>query len=206
MEKNMKKHLMFLVFTVALFTITCHAYAAETPSNYSVIKGGLYSPSGSFDLSNFNGGHETHLDSKTGFDGEIAFGHYFLPVFAVELGAGFFESKGSPAAEPGHLRLKVVPVVATAKALLPLGGFEPYGEFGIGAYFTKFDIDGNLGSLSNDSKITYGLHAGAGVNFNITDTAFLGVEGRYIWTKPSFGGQDIRLGGFTTTVAVGFRF
>jgi opacity protein-like surface antigen len=207
----MKKHIMFFIFTIALLGITYQASALEASAseinpNYSAIKLGIYSPSNSYDLSNFNGGHKTHLDSKTGFDGEIAFGHYFLPVFAMEMGAGYFESKGSPAAEPGHLKLKVVPITATAKALLPLGGFEPYGEFGIGAYFTKFDLDGNLGSLSNDSKITYGLHAGAGMNFNLSDAMFLGFEGRYIWTKPSFGGQAIKLGGFTSTAVIGFRF
>jgi hypothetical protein len=80
----------------------------------------------------------------------------------VELGVGYFESKGSPAAEPGKTKLKVVPVLATAKAFIPIGGTEPYGEFGIGAYFTKFEISGNLGSFSGDSKVTYGLKPEAG--------------------------------------------
>jgi outer membrane protein W len=202
----MKKHLMFLIFTAVLIVITFQASAAENPPGYFMIKGGLYSPSNSFDLDNFNGGHRSSLDSKTGFNGELAIGHYFAPVFAMELGAGYFASKGSPAREPGKARLKVVPVIANAKVVIPVGRFEPYGEFGIGAYFTKFDVDGNLGSFESDSKVTYGLHAGTGVNFNITDTTFLGIGGRYIWAKPSYGGQDIKLGGFTSSVALGFRF
>lgn len=192
------------VITGALICVGVPAFAQ--PANYLEFKAGIYSPSDSHDLNDFNGGSTTHLDSKSGFDGEIALGHYLLPQLAVELGAGYFESEGSPAAEPGKIKLKVVPVVATAKALLPLGRFEPYGLFGIGAYFTKLDVDGNVGNFSGSSQVTYGLHAGGGLNFNLTDTVFIGVEGKYLWAKPSYGGQDIKLDGFTTTADLGFRF
>ena len=179
---------------------------SETHSNYTVIKGGVYSPSESYNLNNFNGGITSHLDTKTGFDGEIAFGHYFLPIFGIELGAGYFESKGSPAAEPGSTTLRVVPVLASAKVFLPLGPIEPYGEAGIGAYFTKLEVSGNLGSFSGSSKVTYGVHAGVGLNLNFTDTFFLGAEGRYIRAKPEFGGQPVKLNGFTATIDLGFRY
>lgn len=191
---------LFLVLAVALIGIAPSVSLAENPSNYVVLKGGIYSPSEDFNLNNIN------ADSKTGFDGEIAIGHYFLPVFATELGAGYFESKGSPAAQPGEAKLKVVPVTLTAKGLLPMGPIEPYGEFGIGAYITELDVSGDLGNFSGSSKTAFGLHAGAGVNFNITQNVFLGVEGRYLWAKPSFGGQDIKLDGFTVTADLGFRF
>jgi opacity protein-like surface antigen len=203
----MKKYLLLIVTTLAMIGIRSPASAIEYPANYLMVKGGIYSPSESHDIRDFNGGGSlSHMDSKNGFNGELAVGHYFLPVFAAELGVGYFESKGSPAAEPGKTRLKVVPVVATAKALLPLGVVEPYGEFGIGAYFTEFDVEGNLGNFSGSSEVTYGLHAGAGVNFNLSETVFLGVGGRYLWAKPSFGGQDITLDGFTTTANLGLRF
>jgi len=180
--------------------------ADDKPANYIALKGGVYSPSRSYHIRDFNDGNKTRLDSKTGFDGELAVGHYFLPVFAIELGAGYFESKGSPASVPGKTKLKVVPVLVTGKVLIPIGPvFEPYGEFGAGAYFTSLKVTGNVGSFSSDSKITYGLHAGGGMNFNITDTSFLGVEGRYLWAKPAYGGEDIRLDGFTVTAVLGLR-
>jgi outer membrane protein W len=182
------------------------AHAEDKPSNYMMLKGGIYSPSLSHDLDNFNGGSTTHLDSKTGFAGEIAVGHYFLPMLAVELGAGYFESKGSPLAQPGETKLRVVPLVATGKVLLPLGPFEPYGLFGIGAYITDLDVHGNTGSFRGSTEITYGLHAGAGFNINFTDHVFAGAEGKYLWAEPSFGGQHVRLDGFITTANLGFRF
>ena len=127
-------------------------------------------------------------------------------MFAVELGVGYFESKGSSAAQAGETKLQVVPVIATGKVLIPIGIFEPYGLFGIGAYFTKMDVEGNVYNFNSSSTITYGLHAGAGINFNLTENFFLGVEGKYLWAKPSYGGQDVNLDGFVTTADIGFRF
>ena len=198
--------MLFLLLTVAFIGVTTPASADENPANYLVLKGGIYSPSLSHDVNNFNGGSTTHLDSKTGFAGEVAIGHYFLPVLAVELGAGYFESKGSPAAEPGEARLKVVPLVATGKVLLPLGMLEPYGLFGIGAYITELDLSGNTGNFRGSTEVTYGLHAGAGFNIKFCRNMFLGLEGKYLWAEPSFGGQHVRLDGFITTADIGFRF
>jgi outer membrane protein W len=199
-------NVLFLIIAAALIGSASLASAGEQPSSYVVLKGGIYSPSLSHDLDNFNGGSTTHLDSKTGFAGEVAVGHYFLPILAVELGAGYFESKGSPAAQPGDVKLKVVPLIATGKVLLPLGIFEPYGLFGIGAYFTDLKVSDNTGSLRGSSEVTYGLHAGAGFNINFSQNIFAGVEGKYLWADPSFGGQHIRLDGFVTTADIGFRF
>jgi len=202
---------MNLILAAALICMTSPVSAEDNPmkgksENYVTLKGGVYSPSKSYHLRDFNDGNRSKLDSKTGFNGEIAVGHYFIPMLAIELGAGYFESKGSPDAEPGETKLKVVPVLLTGKVLIPIGPvIEPYGEFGIGAYFTKLNITGNSGRFSGDSKITYGLHAGAGINFNITDTTFVGVEGRYLWAKPKYGGQYINMDGFTATAVLGFR-
>ncbi|WP_223921831.1 outer membrane beta-barrel protein [Geobacter sp. AOG2] len=199
-------NILFLALAVLLICIASPAAAEDKPANYVAFKGGIYSPSLSHDVNNFNGGSTTHLDSKTGFAGEVALGHYFLPMLALELGAGYFQSKGSPAAEPGDTMLKVVPLVATGKVLLPLGIFEPYGLFGIGAYVTDLDVSGNTGNFHGSTKITYGLHAGGGFNINFSNSMFVGVEGKYLWAEPSFGGQHIRLDGFTTTADLGFRF
>ena len=189
---------LFLVLAVALIGIAPSVSLAEYPSNYMVLKGGLYSPSKSFNIDN------THFNHKDGFVGEIAVGHYFMPMFALELGAGYFESKA--AAPANETKLKVVPVTLTGKVLFPFGMIEPYGEFGIGDYITKADVSGTISNFHGSTKSVFGLHAGAGVNFNITQNVFLGVEGRYIWAKPSWGGTDIKLDGFTVTADLGFRF
>ncbi len=180
---------------------------ADTPSNYFVLKGGYYSPSPHYNVNDFNTpAARSELASKKGFDGEIAFGHKLWPIFGIEFGVGYFESKSAPAFEPGETKLRVEPVQLSAKLFLPLGPLEPYGEFGIGAYFSKLEVSGNLGSFSSSSRVTYGTHAGVGLNINLSDTLFLGVEGRYIWAKPKFGGQPVKIDGYTATLNLGFRY
>lgn len=192
---------LFLALAVGLIGFGPSVSLAENPSNYVMLKGGLYAPSKDFSNDNVSFNHDD------GFVAEIAFGHYFIPMFAAELGVGYFESKASAAAGPDDVKLTVVPVILTGKVLFPLGPFEPYGEFGIGAYITDIDVSGSIGNdLSSSSKTVFGLHAGAGVNFNITPAVFVGAEGRYLWAKPSFGGHDIKLDGFTVTAILGFRF
>ena len=202
-----KTRMLFLALAVALIGITSAASAAEvTPTNYIALKGGIYSPSLSFDLNNFNAGNRTRLDSKTGFAGEVAMGHYFSPLFALELGGGYFESEGSPAAGVGSTKLKVVPMIATAKVFVPLGIFEPYGLAGIGAYITDLEVNGTNSNFTGSTEITYGFHAGAGFNINFQSNMYAGLEGKYIWVEPSFGGQHVKLDGFVTTGVIGFRF
>lgn len=197
---------LVLIIAIALVSLSSTAFAALDADSYFAVKGGVYSPSDSYDLDNFNAGETTHLDSKTGFAGEVVIGHYFLPVLAVELGAGYFESKGSPAAAAGEAKLKVVPVVATGKVFLPLGAFEPYGLFGIGAYISDLELDGNTNDFNGSTEITYGLHAGAGFNINLSDAFFVGFEGKYLWAEPSFGGDHIKLNGFVSTAMIGTKF
>jgi opacity protein-like surface antigen len=201
-----KTNILFLALTVALISTTSPASAENKPADYVAFKAGVYSPSMSHDLDTFNAGNRTHLDSKTGFAGEIAVGHYFIPMLALELGAGYFESKGSPATPPGELKLQVVPLIATGKVLLPIGPFEPYGLFGIGAYITDLNVHDNNGTFKSSTEVTYGLHAGAGLNINFQNNMFVGVEGKYLWADPSFGGQHIKLDGFVTTAVLGFRY
>ena len=212
---------LLLVVMLGVTLLAPQPSGAERLGSYLALKGGVYSPSATFDFGNVD--IETTFDSDTelGIDGEIAFGHYFLPTLALELGAGFFKGKGSlkpsSLAADGHqIEFDVIPIIVSAKALIPAGPVDPYGEVGIGAYFTTFDVSHNLNSFSGNT--TFGLHVGAGLNINITPHAFIGAEGRYVWANPSFGDQTItlndteyalkefELNGFTTTVVLGFSF
>jgi len=190
---------------------------AARSGSYVALKGGIYSPSESFNLRNVDVETTFDGDTKTGVDGEIAIGHYFLPTFALELGAGYFKGKGSVKTPSSHpVDFNVIPLIVSAKALIPAGSVDPYGELGIGAYFTKVDVSDNLNTFSGTT--TFGLHTGAGVNVNITPKAFIGLEGRYVWANPSFGNERIRLNdteyalngfklnGFTTTLVFGLGF
>jgi len=211
--------MLLVIFGVIGFT--SQAFGGGMLGSYLALKGGIYSPSATFDLGNVDVETTFEGDTRTGVNGELAIGHYFLPTFALELGVGYFKGKGSFEAEsvtaPRHqVDFNVVPVIVSAKALIPVGPVNPYAELGIGAYFTKFNVSDNINTFSGTS--TFGLHTGGGLNVNITRNAFMGVEGRYVWASPSFGDQKIKLNeteyalngftlnGFTTTLALGYSF
>ena len=211
------KRIVFLVAMLALIGLASQAFGAERLGTYLELKGGIYSPSATFNLRNLDIETTFEADTKTGVDGEIAIGHYFLPTLGLELGVGYFKGTGSFATTPSHpMDFNVIPVILSVKALIPIGVVDPYGEVGVGAYFTTFNVTHNLNTFSGTT--TFGLHAGAGINVNITQRAFIGVEGRYVSANPSFGDQKIKLNdteyalngfklnGFTTTLGLGFSF
>lgn len=209
------RHTLFFLAVLGGVGLTSTAFAEGT---YVALKAGIYSPSASFDVSNINVETTFDGDSETGVDAEIAFGHYFLPTVVLELGAGYLRAKGSFNTEDSatnDLEFNVIPVILSGKFMIPVGSVSPYGEVGIGAYFSSLDVSNNGNSFSGTS--TFGIHAGAGIDVPVSDKVFLGLEGRYIWADPSFGGQEIKindttysldgfkLNGFTTTFVVGFH-
>ena len=173
------------------------------PSNYMVGKMGGYIPT-SNDLNGYD----------TGFTGEFAFGHYFNPYLAVEMGIGYFQTEGTVsvvypgALYPGHEKIEVTPLTASLKVSIPVNVWlEPYGIAGIGSYFVRdhIDVSNHHGYLSDDAT-GFGAHAGGGINFNINPRVFVGAECTYVWLNPSLYGADVNLSGVRITGNLGFRF
>jgi outer membrane protein W len=206
------------VALIAVGMLGASASTSAAAGSYLQLKAGIYTPSADFNLSNT--GVEETFDGETesGFSGEIAYGLFLTPTFALEMGIGYFQGKGSfgTGVSRGSVDFDVIPIILSAKAFIPFGPIKPYGEGGIGAYFSEFDVENNANSF--EGKVTFGIHAGAGFNVDVTEHAFIGLGMRYVWAEPSFGGQEIRLNdedydltgfdlnGFTTTLAVGYNF
>lgn len=205
------KRSLFLVlsFTISLLALAPLAALGEGPPNYAVLKAGLYSPQDD-DLDD--------LGADTGFNGELAFGHYFHQNLALEFGIGYFQTEGSASiSDPfGSLsfdgEIKTYPVTVTAKLLVPAGGIELYGAAGIGIYFSEADITivstvpGIPSASASEDDTVLGFHIGAGANFNINPQVFAGIEGRYLFAEPDFGGLELKIDGFTVTANLGYRF
>jgi opacity protein-like surface antigen len=202
------------VLCLALFLMSPFDVYGQDRSNYLSIKAGIYSPTGDLDDEGFD----------DGFNGEITYGHYFNSNFALEGAIGYFASDAS-LTEPdpfGPIEIDIdiwsVPITLTAKGIYPINRFELYGGAGLGLYLWKADVDASQAGLSDsdsDGGVEFGFHLLAGVNYNISDTLFLGVEGKYILTgeaEPEFdiGGETIKeesdLNGYMLTAVVGFRF
>ena len=189
---------IFVLIITLVFLLPISA-AGQEKRDYIIGKGGVYSPTGGLDDLNFG----------EGFNGEVAWGHYFSPNFALELGAGFFKSDD----------VTVVPLVATGKAIYPTGNWELFAEVGMGAYFANFKGTFNyppVGNIQiNDESVVFGVTLGFGVNYNITEEFFLGIEGKYLATTDAdFSGTPVGgtarletdLNGVIVTAVFGFRF
>jgi opacity protein-like surface antigen len=194
--------ILFFCLTSIIFFLSSNASAAN---NYFTVKAGIYSPE-SDDLEGFD----------EGFNGEIAFGHYLNRNLALELGLGYFETEWSGEyCYNGYCgrekdSIDVVPLTVALKAIYPVGQLELYGLGGIGIYFSSGEAEGyvpDVGYVSlDDDDVSLGGFLGAGLNFNITNEVFFGVEGKYHWVEAEFEGIDVELDGWTFTGNLGFRF
>jgi opacity protein-like surface antigen len=174
------------------------------PSNYVVGKLGAYIPT-SNDLSGYD----------TGFNGEFAFGHYFNPYLALELGVGYFQTEGDVivvypgATYHGDEKIEVTPLTASLKVSIPVSIWvEPYAIAGIGAYFVydHINVSNSHHDYISDNATAFGVHLGGGINFNINPNFFVGAECKYVWLDPSLYGADVNLGGVRVTGNFGVRF
>jgi opacity protein-like surface antigen len=182
--------------------------ANANPNNYVVGKLGFYTPT-SNDLSGYD----------TGFNTEVAFGHYFTPNIALEGGIGYFQTKGDvTVVDQGGFtfradeRIEVMPFTVSLRASVPINVWlEIYAIGGIGAYYVydRIEVDHHNHHHDDhisDDKTEFGWHLGGGLNYNISRNFFVGVEVKYVWLTANLFGQDVNLSGVRGTGNFGFRF
>lgn len=187
--------------------------------NYIVVKGGLYSPKTKNNSQSFD----------SGYSGVIAYGYKLNPYIALEMEAGLLNTKGSTSntcVSGGGAscvytydeKITVFPVTATLKVILPVKAIELYAGGGGGYYLIKDEMD----VLLNSSKIASGsasaqspaFHISGGLNINLGDSLFLGIDGRYIFLNKvelEFSGnysgkRNIDLSGYIINASLGIRF
>jgi opacity protein-like surface antigen len=184
--------LLFLAFLL----LAVPALAAS-PSNYATLKLGAYLPQDD-DLDEFD----------TGFNGEVAFGHYFNPNVALEFGVGYLKTEGEVPGVSGEITSH--PILLSIKGVTQITGGEFYGMAGVGFYITDAEVS-TLGVTVNSDDTPFGFHFGVGGNLNLSPNAFLGLEAKYFWAKPSFDvlgitSFDFHLDGIQATANIGYRF
>lgn len=173
-----------------------------TGKNTVGFKLGGYFPQSS-ELENFDvGGH-----------GEISVGRNVSQYLNIGAAVGLFRISNTTKAlvsQGGTLTsistdqtVRSTYLILNATLMIPAGAFVPYVEGGGGFYLTNIDESSSIASLSEDDT-SFGYHAGAGLNWFFTKDYYIGLGGRYIWTKTI--DLDIRLDGVQADVNLGFRF
>lgn len=181
--------------------------------NYVAFKGGVYTPTD--DLEDFD----------NGFYGEISINSYFSEYFAFEIGVGYFETEYNESgtafgyAYSGKIDIYSIPIITNLKGIVPFKYGELFLGAGLSAYYVYGDLDGDVPSLisisASDDDFIFGAQLLGGLNINITDGAFIGLEGKYIFTqdaelKKNIAGipfeVEFNLNGYIVTGVIGFRF
>ena len=165
----------------------------ERMGSYLALKGGIYSPSATFDLSN--------VDVETTFDGDTETGRRrrdrVRPLLPAHLrsrtGRRLLQGQGllRDRLDAGQGRLQRHPDHPVRQGPHPRRPGRSLRRVRHRRLLLGIQRDDNLNTF--DGTTTFGIHAGAGLNVDITQSAFIGVEGRYVWANPSFGDQTIRL-------------
>ncbi len=167
------------------------------PTSYAVLKAGGYIPESS-DMNKEN--------ASNGFAGRIGFGYYAAPYLSVEAAFGYQEFKGNR--ENVETKYQIIPLEISVRLGLP-GVVEPYLMGGLGGY----SVWAKAGNLEKNS-IQVGFFGGGGVNFNLGDSFFIGVEAQYLFLQASqptvtpFSASEtnVNLDGLMVTGNLGFRF
>ncbi|HUN54905.1 MAG TPA: outer membrane beta-barrel protein [Smithella sp.] len=213
----MRRYLVFLICVVILAAGVSPAMGAD-PANPAPAPGPVVIPAYNYLVAKFGGYIPTSSDLSgydTGFISEIAYGRYFNPYLAIELGAGYFQTTGNVTVVypgnlyPGNDKIEVVPLTASLKVSIPVNiWMEPYAIVGTGVYFVHdyINVSNYYGQSLSDNDTTIGVNVGGGINFNIRPNFIIGAECQYIWLDPSLYGTNVNLSGVRITGNFGFRF
>ena len=185
-------------------------------SNFAQLKLGAFQPTGDLD----------DADYDAGLQAALSYNRYLTRYLVVEAAVDGFgvenDSRGANASAGSYERedtLSVGAILVTVKGEIPVGQANLFGGIGGGLYSVTLDSDiesSRLGDFSaDDDDQVFGAHVVAGVNYDITERFFLGVEGMYRWTDDveiietvasipvEYNGD---LSGFSVSVNGGFRF
>lgn len=222
-EGSMKMKVLSLALAAFLVVGLSSAPFAQVDKPYYItLKPGVFFPQGDLEDDDFD----------IGFNGEIAFGWRPNPNFAAEMGLGYFSTdatetfalpvNGLTATGKIKADLDVYPVTLTLKGILPYKHWEFYGLGGIGACYASGDLKGDVtvNGLSasfhlSDSDGVFAGFLGLGFHYNLTESIFIGAEGKYLWTstaklKDELYGltfeYETDLDGIQAMAVIGFRF
>lgn len=211
-------YICFSAFICVLVSNNSELIAAEQNRNPNYIQGqiGSFQPSNNLDNQNFD----------TDFYGGISYGRYLNENLKIEGAVEGYSTERDFScyiSNSGYYKqedfLGVTVLLVTLKGEVPLGLVDIYAGAGVGLYGVAIYSDiysERYGYIDTDDyDAVVGVHASVGMNFNITEWIYLGVEGKYHWTdevhlKETAASIPIQykgnLNGYTVGLNIGLRF
>jgi len=199
---SIKRHVLPFLVLLALilptFIGSSHAADGEQPppqgigKNLVGFKLGGYFPQSS-QLENFDA--EGHVEASA----ERILSRYF----GIGAAVGYFQTSNTIPSISTDQTIGSTYLILNATLKIPVGAFVPYVEGGGGFYLTHIKESSPIASYSKNDT-SFGYHAGAGLNWFFTKDYYIGLGGRYIWTKTS--DLNIELDGVLADINLGVRF
>lgn len=218
--KTKKRYLVGLLAAVNVVSVfaagTVMAAEGGEKMNYGQLKVGMIQPSGDQDDAGFD----------TGGDFSAAYGRHLNKFLVVEGAIDLFGSGQDSSGYNSHAgyydqdtTLSGAAFLVTLKGEFSSGPVDLFAGAGVGLYSVLLDseIDSSrFGDVdAEDSDGVFGAHVVAGLNYNINDRFFVGMEGRYRWTDDVELSDTVAsipveyygdLSGFVVTFNGGIRF
>lgn len=186
------------ILAAALAAVTADPGVAQARWRLDV-QGGAFVPAGD---ARFGEGTTT-VDVSTDVGGSFGVGGSYGVGDWLDLGGHYQRSFSGLDLGVISNSLKVGSLTAGARAYLaPPGRFRPWLACEIGWYRARADFDVPFGVTVESTEDSFGVNAGGGADFAVTDLVSLGVDVRYHNAVDAFGG----LGFVTTMFNVGFHF
>lgn len=184
----------FTLFSLIFVTLAATStYAAE--NNYIAFKPGIKFTQVGESSNNFN----------PGFNFGVVFGNLFSPDVATELEIGFLHIRYTPPDYEGEkTTFNVFPLAWSFKKLVSFEKGEYYGMGGFGLYHIR-GRQSEAGYTLKSKETDVGFHAGLGLHYNVAQSSFIGIEGRYLF----FSGKPFdkyRMNGIFASAFFGLRF
>ncbi len=165
----MRRSSALLVLVISLFFILPGAAFAQ--NNKIEFKYGNFIPAG--DL----GGDD--WDNGTG--GEVSYTFMTMPKVGIQGSFGRYTTEF----EEGYASatMTVTPLTVSVLGFMNADRFHLYGGGGVGYYFAKFDYDQDFTDYSDSGEDkVFGYHLMVGMEFDVTDTFLVGLEGKLVQT------------------------
>jgi len=189
------KRIFYFIVTITLISVLSLPsliFAGEPKNDYIVFRGGMFSP-GNDDIKDY---------FDPGINLEFAYGTWTSKYLGAELGIGFFQTRSNKDF-PIKTTVTFGDIFYNGKVRYHADRAEIYGGAGMGVYFSKVEARA-FGISDSNMETNYGFQVVAGGNVDIRQDLFVGIEGKYLWTKSDE--IDARFDGFTVSAIVGTRF
>jgi hypothetical protein len=184
------------------FVVPCSALGQEAERNaYFAIKGGPYFPTVDNPFTAIGQSVETW---PTKYAVDLALGGYW-GIFGLQLSAGYLTT-GDESRD-----FKAWPVLAIARARLPIGPVGPYVEGGAGIAISSLKGVGT----ETSTKVAFEAVGGFGLDVYL-GPLLLGAEAKYMWLNPEFtivdsttgqeAVQSLKFNGIIVQAYVGYRW